>query len=263
MTLHIKRVLTSFVLLSFLIFFMFLASPYALCLAVFAISVLGLWEFYSLFWPGKKMLFLKLWGILLSFPIATHILLNCPLILALLLSLWSVNIIFLICYSQGCTYSWSDLQILTCGLLYIPSVLQFFCLLESIEILLVFVASFITDIGAYYCGTFWGRKKLWPNISPKKSWMGAWGGALACLLGCIVIGIISGKVSWYQWIWIGIILNLAAQFGDLFESALKRHLEIKDSGRLLPGHGGILDRFDSVLFVLPVYMILRNFYFPF
>lgn len=263
MTPHIKRVLTSFVLLPFLIFFMFLAPSYALCLAVFALSVLGLWEFYSLFWPGKKMLFLKFWGMLLSFPIATNILLDWPLIVALLLSLWSVNIIFLIFYSQGRTYSWSDLQILTCGLLYIPSVLQLFCLLESIEILLVFVASFVTDIGAYYWGTFWGKKRLWTSISPKKSWMGVLGGALACLLGCIIIGIISGEISWYNWIWIGMILNLAAQFGDLFESAIKRHLEIKDSGKLLPGHGGILDRFDSVLFVLPVYMILRYFYFPF
>ena len=120
------------------------------------------------------------------------------------------------------------------------------------------------DIAALYIGRTWGRKKLAPTISPGKSWEGA----LASILGSVVIaallfwfanelqtrGIMSlsypGSIG--KWLILAAILNIAAQLGDLVESALKRGAGVKDSGSLLPGHGGVLDRIDALLLAGPV-----------
>jgi phosphatidate cytidylyltransferase len=108
------------------------------------------------------------------------------------------------------------------------------------------------DIGAYMIGSQWGRHKIAPAISPGKSIEGTIGGALITLLSGVMIAIIWPDMPLY---YVG-VLSLATPFfalaGDLWESTLKRHAGVKDSGKLLPGHGGILDRYDSLLFVLPV-----------
>jgi phosphatidate cytidylyltransferase len=178
----------------------------------------------------------------------------------LMLALWSANMLFLFAYARHNDVSWPELQVLSAGLLYIPVALQFLGFLHDVEILLVLLAAFLTDTGAFYVGSTWGSRKLWPAVSPKKSWAGSAGGLGACMGICLAIGLWQGQAAWFHWLWVGLLLNLAAQFGDLFESALKRRLRVKDSGIFLPGHGGILDRFDSVLFVLPLYMGLRVIY---
>jgi phosphatidate cytidylyltransferase len=101
-------------------------------------------------------------------------------------------------------------------------------------------------------------------VSPKKSWEGLWGGLLLCLFVCAAIGSIGKARGWplpalpfWGWLLVGVALHQAALFGDLFESAVKRGLQVKDSGSALPGHGGMLDRIDSILFVLPAYAFLR------
>jgi phosphatidate cytidylyltransferase len=126
------------------------------------------------------------------------------------------------------------------------------------ETVLVLLASFASDTGAYYAGSWFGKRKIWPAISPKKTWAGSVGGALTCVAVCLILGFAVGdwpfgRASWGTWIALGLALNLASQFGDFFESALKRSLDAKDSGALLPGHGGVLDRIDSLLFAAPVY----------
>jgi phosphatidate cytidylyltransferase len=111
------------------------------------------------------------------------------------------------------------------------------------------------DVGAYFAGRRFGRRKLAPSVSPGKTWEGVLGGALLSLAitgaGLMLLGVFA------LW-WIPVILLLVgvSVFGDLFESALKRHLGVKDSGALLPGHGGMLDRIDSVIAALPVFAIL-------
>jgi phosphatidate cytidylyltransferase len=111
------------------------------------------------------------------------------------------------------------------------------------------------DIGAYFAGRAFGRRKLAPSVSPGKTWEGAVGGALLSLLmttaGLLLMGAFT---PW--WLLLIVLLVTVSVFGDLFESALKRHLGVKDSGALLPGHGGILDRIDSVIAVLPVFALL-------
>ena len=122
---------------------------------------------------------------------------------------------------------------------------------------LVLLGTWATDTGAYFIGTRWGRHKLAPTISPNKSVVGAIGGILLAALvtqyvnSRLQIGLLPGWV-------LGIVIGVAAAVGDLFESALKREAGVKDSGRILPGHGGVLDRIDSLLFTVPVVYYLTR-----
>ncbi|MCS6952955.1 MAG: phosphatidate cytidylyltransferase [Bryobacterales bacterium] len=115
------------------------------------------------------------------------------------------------------------------------------------------------DTTAYYAGRAFGRHKLAPRLSPAKSWEGSLAGLAASLLfGVLFLGRFVPQVSWTERVVLSAAGNLAGQLGDLCESALKRGAHLKDSGRLLPGHGGWLDRLDSSLFALPmVYLLLR------
>ncbi|MHC5267603.1 phosphatidate cytidylyltransferase [Enterococcus sp. LJL98] len=114
-----------------------------------------------------------------------------------------------------------------------------------------------TDIGAYMVGREYGRHKLWPEISPNKTIEGAVGGILCAVIVAIIYLIAFPGKTFFGYssmplILMTVLFSMLGQFGDLVESAFKRHYGVKDSGTILPGHGGILDRFDSLLFVFPV-----------
>lgn len=113
----------------------------------------------------------------------------------------------------------------------------------------------VADVGAYFTGKAWGRRKLAPRLSPGKTWEGIAGGALLSALTCFGFLAVWGRLSW---LWVGATLALVAVdvFGDLLESLLKREAGVKDSGALLPGHGGVLDRIDSALAALPIFSLL-------
>jgi len=108
-----------------------------------------------------------------------------------------------------------------------------------------------TDTGAYFAGTFFGRRKLFERISPKKSWEGAVGGALLAFVFAWVISIYFTSFVTWEWMVIAFLIIVGGIYGDLVESLLKRSIEIKDSGDALPGHGGFLDRFDGLLISAP------------
>lgn len=122
-------------------------------------------------------------------------------------------------------------------------------------VLLVFIAIWSTDTGAYFVGRAIGGRKLLPDVSPKKTVSGAIGGILFATVITAVVGmlLIPGIGSRY-WLLalLGFVISIAGEAGDLVESGLKRHYEVKDSGWLLPGHGGMLDRFDSLLLAAPI-----------
>ena len=122
-----------------------------------------------------------------------------------------------------------------------------------------------TDVGAYMFGITLGQKygkKLFPEISPKKSWIGFWGGlftAVAVAIALHYVGMF--RFDLIHCIFMGILLCIAGVYGDLIESQWKRYYEVKDSGNLIPGHGGLLDRFDSALIAIPVgiiYLVILN-----
>ena len=120
-----------------------------------------------------------------------------------------------------------------------------------------FIMAYCSDTGAYFIGVFFGKHKMCPNISPKKSWEGFVGGIITAVLGmiiyCLIMGIYLGyRVNYVLAILYGLAGSVASVFGDLMMSAIKRQTGIKDYGKLIPGHGGILDRFDSVLITAPL-----------
>ncbi|MER2997335.1 phosphatidate cytidylyltransferase [Pontibacter populi] len=108
-----------------------------------------------------------------------------------------------------------------------------------------------SDTGAYIAGKNFGKRKLFPRISPGKTWEGWFGGMLLTLAVAYGLSVYFQDLELYQWLGIGVIVSVFGVLGDLVESMLKRSLDVKDSGTLLPGHGGILDRFDSLIIVIP------------
>ncbi|MGF7217792.1 phosphatidate cytidylyltransferase [Spirosoma lacussanchae] len=108
-----------------------------------------------------------------------------------------------------------------------------------------------TDIGAYFAGTYFGRRKLFERVSPKKSWEGAIGGAAAAALVAQGLAIYAPELQPWQWYCVGGIIVVTGTYGDLVESLFKRSIAIKDSGSSIPGHGGFLDRFDGLLLAAP------------
>ncbi|MBR5542953.1 MAG: phosphatidate cytidylyltransferase [Oscillospiraceae bacterium] len=128
-------------------------------------------------------------------------------------------------------------------------------------ILFPFVAAWMTDTGAYFSGFFFGKHKLCENISPKKTVEGAIGGTVVCIFSLIAFGMIMEKSFGADinitLLAIGaLVLSVLAQVGDLSFSIIKREYNIKDYGKLMPGHGGVLDRFDSTMFTIPFSYIL-------
>ncbi|MBK9103081.1 MAG: phosphatidate cytidylyltransferase [Saprospiraceae bacterium] len=119
-------------------------------------------------------------------------------------------------------------------------------------VLIPVVLIWTNDIGAYLIGSQWGKRKIAPSISPGKSIEGTVGGGLAALLTGYLTSLVWPEIPIYYIATLSLATPIFALAGDLWESALKRNAGVKDSGNLLPGHGGILDRYDSLLFVLPV-----------
>jgi len=145
------------------------------------------------------------------------------------------------------------------GALYVGWMLSYWLSLRGLEeghnwVFLTMLTVFANDTGAFFVGRALGRHKLAPAISPAKTWEGAVGGLVCAILGAIAIAIVISLASPYTFVYwqiiiLGIIVSLFAQLGDLVESLLKRNTGTTESGVLLPGHGGVLDRFDSIIFV--------------
>jgi phosphatidate cytidylyltransferase len=114
--------------------------------------------------------------------------------------------------------------------------------------ILLFACTMVNDTFAYFVGRAFGRHKMAPRISPKKSVEGAVGGIIGSVVAAVVVKIYSPWLGWQEALLLGLAIGFVGQWGDLFESAVKRDFRVKDSGKILPGHGGILDRFDAVLF---------------
>lgn len=127
-------------------------------------------------------------------------------------------------------------------------------------VLFIQIMIWTTDTGAYFVGKQFGKRKLAPSISPNKTVEGLIGGTLLALLSSFIYRLVVGQSflgNITHLIIITIVISIFGQLGDLAESALKRYYDVKDSGRILPGHGGILDRFDSLIFVLPLLHVLH------
>lgn len=146
----------------------------------------------------------------------------------------------------------------TTGVVYLGSTLPFFSRLVVLShgaawIALTVAAVALCDTGAYMAGRTWGRHRMAPLVSPNKTWEGFAGGIVGCLVAAIVVRVLAlPHVAWLPLFGCAAVIAIVAPIGDLIESALKRAVHVKDSGTVLPGHGGILDRIDAYVFTVPV-----------
>ena len=144
------------------------------------------------------------------------------------------------------------------GAFYVGWMLSYWLNLRGLEggrnwVYLGMFTTFANDTGAYFIGRAIGRHKLAPAISAAKTWEGAIGGLMSAIVAAVVIAIILPLTfQYWEIMLLGLLVSIFAQLGDLVESLLKRNMGVKESGKLLPGHGGVLDRFDSLIFVGPV-----------
>ena len=157
-------------------------------------------------------------------------------------------------------FTFDDAGVLVLAMIYVGTGFHFFIEARSdsfATLLFGMLVVWLTDSGAYMIGRKIGKHKLAPKVSPNKTWEGSIGGTIAAtIILAIYLYFFPVGYSWLVMVGLTLILSIVGQFGDLVESALKRFYGVKDSGKILPGHGGILDRFDSMLLVMPMLHLL-------
>ncbi len=152
-----------------------------------------------------------------------------------------------------------DSSLTALGLIYVSWFFSFLIHLRKLPdgaalITLLIFASAFTDMGGYFIGRKFGRVKLYPRVSPKKTVEGALGGILTAVVACSLVGLALG-IHPGHCVVTAVLVGVVGQFGDLFESSLKRDVGVKDSGSAIVGHGGALDRFDSLAFAAPIFYL--------
>lgn len=259
----IKRIITGSIIVAVIVFVLAVRGLPLLFL-ILAVAALGLWEFFSLFWgrsgriSGRVCAILLGWGMLvltwMNRPQDALVCLGAGFVLAACSFLFRWRVV---------EEAFEPSGIFMAGLAYIPLLLMPATYLSTVKLAFIIAAVSISDTCAYFVGTRFGRHKLWPSVSPNKSSEGAVGSLVGCVIFCVIYGACLGKANVFAFFLLGIAVNALAQLGDLFESALKRSAHVKDSGNLLPGHGGILDRADSLLFAMPMFAVVDQWFFFF
>ncbi len=178
------------------------------------------------------------------------------------------SFVFLIkLYKKSDVHPFINIALFYLGIMYVAlpfaltNILVFYSGEYSYEIILgLLFLTWANDIGAYFTGILFGRTKLFERISPKKSWEGSIGGATLSVLISLVIGNYFTGLNPIEWISVSVIVVIAGTYGDLVESHFKRSIKIKDSGAIIPGHGGFLDRFDSLLIAVPFVVVFLKLF---
>ncbi len=232
-------------------------SKTAFLILVCSIIGVSLFEFYQGMKKEAENIFWRE-GILLGLLMPVGVYLRGEGVLPILL----VFIILFLCLRQfiqlRIQQAFINVSLTLGGILYISFLFSYIISLRDISFLgarlvvTVFFATWMGDSGAYLIGGKWGKHKLFPRVSPNKSWEGFIG---ALLVSCVAM-IISRMWLFFPLVHaliMGVLIGVIGQMGDFFESMLKREVGIKDFGKILPGHGGVLDRFDSLLFTVPLF----------
>lgn len=267
---HIKRWITALVLVPILLWILIKGSTLLLAVLVSGVAVLAIREYLKIVF-GKDDRAVS--GIiqLISYAVSTALIISaCQgsweiLFLILAMNLMSLSIFVLSRFADDhAVFDSISKQVL--GIVYIPVSLSLLVFIKELDggtswIIWLLIVVFANDTGAFYTGTFFGKRKLSPNISPNKTIEGSLGGmAVSVVVGFVFCQIFFNDLSLtFRTIPASFMLAIAGQIGDLFESAMKRASGIKDSGRILPGHGGMLDRIDGLLLSIPVLYIYLVF----
>jgi len=253
-----KRVLTALVGLPLFILLIFRGSPSLFFFSVLIVALQGQNEFYHLLESGEVRL-QKFLGLLMGALLLIGFYTEDGRLVAASISLFLILIlVFRTLSMRDVAQAAKEIGVTFFGLFYVSYFLGYLILIRGQEhgrawIFFLFLVIWAGDTGAYYLGSRFGKHKLFLKISPKKTWEGAVGG-LACSLAASAVGqyFLFPANDLNHMVLLGGGLGLIGQIGDLAESLLKRSSGFKDSGSVFPGHGGILDRFDSILLASPV-----------
>jgi phosphatidate cytidylyltransferase len=254
------RVITAAVGVPLIILAIWFGDPWPwFTLLIAAAALAGTYEFYHManFDRKEPLIYLGLlWSLALVLsphyqnPDVLPIVITAAMLISLILLLLRPS-------REKAFHNWAWMIV---GALYVGWMLSYWLNLRRLVdgqnwVYLAMLTTFANDTGAYFIGRARGKHKLAPKISPAKTWEGAIGGLICAILAAIVIATVLKLLGppfifkYWQIILLGFLVSLFAQLGDLIESLLKRNMGVKESGNLLPGHGGILDRFDSLIFV--------------
>ncbi|NWF98632.1 MAG: phosphatidate cytidylyltransferase [Nitrospirae bacterium] len=257
---HFKRIAVAAIVLPLLyLYIMFLDRNWFFFL-IAIISVIAILEFYSMY---------KVYGLIKYTGIVSCIFITLAatfypkeIISAIVISVMAIMIIRLL-FKKTPLYSLQDISAPVMGIIYIPCFISFQVQLREISpvwIIFLYATVWSADSLAYYIGKSFGKTKLYREMSPNKTVAGAWGSVSGGILGSLLIKYtLLASISIYNAIVAGIIIGTITIIGDLVESMFKRDAGVKDSGILIPGHGGILDKLDGALFAGPVlYWIVRQ-----
>nr|WP_207714666.1 phosphatidate cytidylyltransferase [Clostridium tetanomorphum] len=241
-------------ILSPLIIFLFVGGIFLKYLT-FVLSLMGLYEFYKVL-KEKNIHAFSIVGYVLCIiyflTLGTKINTDLFFYIVILTTLIVLSIPVI-----NIKYTFIDAGTTLLGFLYVPVFFSFIVLVNNKSygnylIWLIFLSSWICDTSAYYSGKFFGKNKLCPKVSPKKTVEGSIGGFIGSTLSCGLFGVylvnIGVNISLIHFFIIGALCGILVQFGDLVASSIKRYAGVKDYSNLIPGHGGVLDRFDSILF---------------
>lgn len=246
------RIISALVLIPLLIFCVQRGGA-VLFLFLLGISLIGLFELFRVFEHRNYRLIKKAVYIL---TIITYVFIYLFPVEGLLFHLTPVLILVATLYAIRGNISIEELALSVMSYLYLPISLSYIYFLREKGghyVWIVFILAYATDTFAYFTGGAIGRHKLIPKVSPKKTVEGAIGGVAGAIICCLLFEHYFGHASHYIRI---VILaaagSIASQLGDLLASFIKREFEVKDYGKLIPGHGGVLDRVDSVLFTAPL-----------
>lgn len=263
-----KRILTALVLIPLVIVLIFFAPDWLVTLATAAVALLAAWEFLGI--AGHTGAHPPRIPILVSIGLLFLVSFEWP---DKLLTTVGVLSLALLVY---CAFACPIAEVLSSAagaifcLIYTGLTLVAIPFLRSSEggksaLIFLFCAVWCGDIAALYVGRTWGRRKLAPRLSPNKTWEGTAGSVLGSLIVTGLLLLLSAQFTQRDfhflvfsgtilyWLLMAVLVNVAAQVGDLAESALKRSAGVKDSGTLLPGHGGVLDRIDALLLAAPIF----------
>jgi phosphatidate cytidylyltransferase len=275
-----QRWLTALILLPLLILVLLKGGLSLFVLVILVVSGLGQWEFLGMFRAeadtSRRVKAILLGSLLLLSFCTAHPsgnlctpsgLLFCNPSIVLFVLVWCLFFLllfYLLSYGHIQQPS-EDLAINILGLLYLPFLLGHLIWLRFLPqgewwVLWFLLVIFAGDTGAYYTGRTLGKAKLYPAVSPGKTWAGVWGGLAASLVVGVLLGQrFLGELGVPALAGLAVVLAVVGLLGDLFESMLKRQVQVKDASNLLPGHGGMLDRLDSILFAAPVVVYVRLF----
>ena len=260
----IKRALTALLFAIILIAGINL-HPVGFIATFLGISILATYEFYGLVKKSNAapQVVAGLIGVVLLFAAVTsHNYCDKTLLFKVLLLL--IFLIFIIELYRKKENPFANIAYTFLGLIYsaLPFALLIYLVFQNgVEnfrpdiVMGIFIMVWVNDTGAYLVGVNFGKHRLFERISPKKSWEGSIGGGVVTLLAAWGCSYFSQELSLTLWLSVGLIVAVVGGLGDLVESLFKRSIQVKDSGTILPGHGGILDRFDAVLIVAPIVFV--------